>query len=487
MREDLLKTLEPLEPLDLRKCDSLGKILEGMEKCSFGARNVGEVARTITNWIQDDGRKPVVIFEGESDSPLGKVLSHMYFEKKWLRGIFTLHESASWLNSNDHIIVVGEYLEREALLIYQLPHDQVIFINQYERATSGKVRDGYFPNVVFADPTFIVPLLYWTLKERLEGEQIPARRLIGDLNEHRYGGLGNDVVHGAYTWRAMKEAGCRMFVTISGAMTVAQMSLLICDMIEMGLANYISTTGALMAHGLVHSMGLKHYKYNPSVSDEILAAHKLNRVTDTLEPEQNFDHVEEIFNRVFTAWDEQKPLSVINLHQLVGRYLHVNYPSERGILKSAFEHGVPINVPALQDSEIGNDLYTHNKQRLKEGREKIRVDQELDTERLLLLLMTSEKNGIFTIGGGVPRNNTQNGLPLIELMNSRLRLNLPQNLFFYGCRIDPAAMHPGGMSGCTYGENMSWRKMNPRGRFAEIRADATIVWPFLLKFLMETL
>lgn len=487
MQEDTLKTLKPLEPLNLKKCQTVSDIMAGMEKCSFGARNTGEVAHTITNWIQDGGRKPVVIFEGEPDSPLGKLLSHIYFEKKWLRGIFALDECKDLLSQHDRVIVVGEYLERHAYPIYALPDEQVIFINQYEKAKPGKVRDGYFPNVVFSDPSFIMPLLYLTLKERLDGEQISVRRLIGDLNQHRYGGLGNDVAHGAYTWRAMKEAGCRMFVTISGAMTVAQMSLLICDMIEMDLAHYISTTGALMAHGLVHSAGLKHYKYNPAVNDEILADCQLNRVTDTLEPESNLDHVEKIFSRVLTAWDERKPLSVFELHQLVGRYLHEHYPNEHGILKSAFEHDVPVNVPALYDSEIGNDLYTHNQKRFKEGREKIRVDQELDTDTSLLLLTTSAKNGIFTIGGGVPRNNTQNGLPLIELMNSRLGLDLPQNLFSYGCRIDPAAMHPGGMSGCTYAENMSWRKMDPRGRFAEIKADATVVWPFLLKFMMETL
>lgn len=249
---DILKTLEPLEPLDLRKCQTVSDIMAGMEKCSFGARNTGEVARTITNWIQDGGKKPVVIFEGEPDSPLGKLLSHMYFEKKkWLRGIFALDECKDLLSQHDRVIVVGEYLEREASPIYSLPDEQVIFINQYEKAKPGKVRDGYFPNVVFSDPSFIVSLLSWTLRERLDGEKIPVRRLIGDLNEHQYGGLGNDVAYGAYTWRAMKEAGCRMFVTISGAMTVAQMSLLICDMIEMDLAHYISTTGALMAHGLV--------------------------------------------------------------------------------------------------------------------------------------------------------------------------------------------------------------------------------------------
>lgn len=489
--DNMLAALEPLEPLDLRKRKTIGAILEGYEKCSFGARNTGEVAHTITHWIQDGRRKPVVIFEDEPDTRLGQLLRHMYFEKKWLRGIYTLREYAACVHSDDRVIVVGEYLKREAKPIYELPDEQVIFINPYEMAKPGKVRDGYFPNVIFSDPTFIVPLIFWALRERLDGEKISTRRFIDDLNEYQYGGLGNDVAHGAYTWRAMKKAGCRMFVTISGAMTVAQMSLLICDMIDLGLAHYISATGALMAHGLVHSLGLKHYKYNPAVSDTILAAHKLNRVSDTLEDEKNFDHVEDVFSRVFKAWPAEVPLGVIRLHELVGQYLTDHFPDQRGILKSAYAKAVLINVPAFVDSEIGNDKFLYNLWCKYHGKEKIRFDQDEDTKHLLSLLSSSVHNGIINFGGGVPRNNTRNGLPLIELMNVRLKeckgyLPVPQHLFKYSVRIDPAALHIGGMSGSTEEEGISWRKMDPKGTFATMRTDATIAGPIILKFMMET-
>jgi deoxyhypusine synthase len=33
---------------------------------------------------------------------------------------------------------------------------------------------------------------------------------------------------------------------------------------------------------------------------------------------------------------------------------------------------------------------------------------------------------------------------------------------------------------------MSWRKMDTKGRFSEVHADATQVWPFLVKYVMET-
>ena len=64
-----------------------------------------------------------------------------------------------------------------------------------------------------------------------------------------------------------------------------------------------------MAHGLVSSIGLKHYKYNPKYNDTELARRKLNRVTDTLEPETNLDTVEEVIGEVIETIDGSRPIA----------------------------------------------------------------------------------------------------------------------------------------------------------------------------------
>ena len=107
----------------------------------------------------------------------------------------------------------------------------------------------------------------------------------------------------------MRDKNCARFLTVSGAMTVARWISIICDMIEQGLVQAISCTGALMAHGLVSSIGLKHYKYNPKYNDTELARRKLNRVTDTLEPETNLDTVEEVIGKVIEQDRRQSELS----------------------------------------------------------------------------------------------------------------------------------------------------------------------------------
>jgi len=98
--------------------------------------------------------------------------------------------------------------------------------------------------------------------------------------------------------------------------------------------------------------------------------------------------------------------------------------------------------------------------------------------------------GIFTIGGGVPRNWAQQIGPYVDIANVRLGIQIPPPRFQYGVRICPEPVHWGGLSGCTYSEGISWGKFVPvedDGRYAEVYADATLAWPLLMKAVFEEL
>ena len=102
--------------------------------------------------------------------------------------------------------------------------------------------------------------------------------------------------------------------------------------------------------------------------------------------------------------------------------------------------------------------------------------------------MTSAPSaGIWTYGGGVPRNWTQNVSPLIEIYNNRMKGHdkLPMRKYGFGTRCCPDRPHFGHLSGCTYEEGMSWRKFHFNMKQSQIQADATQVEPFLVKYLMD--
>ena len=287
-----------------------------------------------------------------------------------------------------------------------------------------------------------------------------------------------------------RDKDCFVVMTLAGALTVGKMGLVFCDLIESGMVKAIVSTGALMAHGLVEATGRSHFRYDPSKMDDnelFLAGY--NRVYDSLEPETNLDHVEEVVDGILDKWDPQEVVCSYKLHQRVGEYL-VKNTKGRGILKSAYEHKVPVFVPAFSDSELGLDFALNNYARKKEKRPLLRFDPFEDFETFAHTMMATKKMGIFTIGGGVPRNWSQQFGVYAELMARRGYENLPLKRYNYGVRICPEPVHWGGLSGSTYTEAVSWGKFVPPeqgGRFAEVLEDATVALPLVVGAVLERL
>ena len=286
-----------------------------------------------------------------------------------------------------------------------------------------------------------------------------------------------------------RDPDCYTVLTISGAMTVAKMGLVVCDMIEHGMVQAIVATGALMAHGFVEASGLLHFKYDPAMNDEALFERGYNRVYDSLELEKNLDDVEPIVRAVLDACDDGTPWSSVRLHHELGAFL-ARQGGGRGILRSAYEHDVPIYVPAFTDSELGLDFAIHSRRRVRAGRAPLRFDAILDLDDYTAHIEKQKTLAIFTIGGGAPRNWAQQVGPYLDLLHKRAGIGSGMMRFHYGVRICPEPVHWGGLSGCTYSEGVSWGKFVPAsegGRFAEVYADATIVWPMVVKAVLERL
>lgn len=304
----------------------------------------------------------------------------------------------------------------------------------------------------------------------------------------------------AFTGRQLGEAAdvleamardeeCFVVMTLAGAMTVAKQGLIITELIDRGIVNAIVSTGALMAHGLVEATGRAHFRANPDVSDTELYEQGYNRVYDTLEPEQNLDDVQEVVAEVFTAWDHNEVLCSYKLNHAIGAHLAKN-TKERGILKSAYEKGVPVFVPAFSDSELGLDFALNNRLRESTGRHKIRFDPFEDLEHFAATLLRQTRLGIFTIGGGVPRNWSQQFGPFIELRHRRMKENVPLKRYHYGVRICPEPVYWGGLSGSPYSEAISWGKFVPPaegGKFGEVFIDATVGLPIIVAAVVERL
>jgi deoxyhypusine synthase len=232
------------------------------------------------------------------------------------------------------------------------------------------------------------------------------------------------------------------------------------------------------------------------MSDEELFEKGYNRVYDTLEMEANLNYVEEFTSRALDSLRDQDLSSEV-ICRALGKVLADD--GQSGVLRSAYDKGVPVYVPAFTDSELGLDLSTWAmRNAIAAGTPPAqaafavlpRYNPYLDLNSFTRFCLGAEKLGIFTIGGGVPRNWAQEVGPYVDIADHRLGLRFKAPRYHYAVRICPEPTHWGGLSGCTYSEGVSWGKFIPPaegGRFAEVYADATTVWPLLIKAVLEEL
>lgn len=311
--------------------------------------------------------------------------------------------------------------------------------------------------------------------------------MLRQMSRTAFGGrnLGEaaDVLHAMVT-----DPDCFVVLTLSGAMTIGKMGLMITEMIDQGMIQAIVSTGALMCHGLVEQTGHTHFRYDPTWDDQRLYEAGYARVYDTLELESNLDEAEVVMRQVLTAMPTDEPFGSWELNRRLGEYLR-DHTQGRALLRSAADKDVPVYVPAFTDSELGLDLFLFTKVRQMRGEPAPRFNPLRDLENYYTRAAAARHLGVLTIGGGVPRNWAQQVGPLGELMHRRTNGQMGGLMRFrYGVRICPEPAHWGGLSGCTYSEGVSWGKFVPPsegGRFAEVHSDATIAWPVMVRAVLE--
>jgi len=101
-------------------------------------------------------------------------------------------------------------------------------------------------------------------------------------------------------------------------------------------------------------------------------------------------------DHILNEWDAEEVACSWKLHRRIGEYLHKKAPG-RGILKSAYEHNVPIFVPAFSDSELGIDFALHKIARQEEKRPLLRFDPFEDFEKFADTMLATKRMGILTV------------------------------------------------------------------------------------------
>ena len=100
-----------------------------------------------------------------------------------------------------------------------------------------------------------------------------------------------------------------------------------------------------------------------------------------------------------------------------------------------------------------------------------------DFRELTEIIIRSKKTGLFMIGGGVPKNFTQD-----TVVCSEVSFNLPSGMHEWAIQITVADVRDGACSSSTLSEATTWAKVKA-GKQQMIFGEATTILPQLASYL----
>lgn len=276
--------------------------------------------------------------------------------------------------------------------------------------------------------------------------------------------------------KMVTNTDCTTVLTLSGAMVPAGMGELISTLIDLKLIDVLVSTGANIIHDLVDVFTEGgHYLGSSEVDDDDLFKHRINRIYDVFLPEEKYTVAEKnILNIIHELYEEKR------VHTTPSQFLKDlgSKIKKRCIVSLAAQRNIPIFIPAFSDSELALNLIKYSK---REGYE-FQLDVLKDVELFADIIQRSKLSGTFIIGGGTPRNWSQQVFPLLDQIST-----IEEMGYNFSVRIHTATEYDGGLSGCTVSESKSWGKYALESKHISVWCDATIAFPILVTGLLQRL
>lgn len=269
--------------------------------------------------------------------------------------------------------------------------------------------------------------------------------------------------------KMLEDQSCAVILTLAGSIFSAGLKKIVVDMIKNNMVDAIVSTGALIVdQDFFEGLGFRHYQGTQCVNDNELRELMIDRIYDTYIDEDELRvcdmTVAEIANSL-----EPGAYSSREFISEMGQWLVLNEKGEDSVIRTAYEKGVPIFVPAFSDCSAGFGLIHH--QYNTDG-PVVSIDSAKDFLELTKVKMKAGRTGIFMIGGGVPKNFTQDIVVACEV------LDIEAEMHKYAIQVTVADERDGGLSGSTLKEANSWGKVETTYE-QMVFSEATIAVPLI--------
>ncbi len=289
--------------------------------------------------------------------------------------------------------------------------------------------------------------------------------LISEMKECGVLGAGNIGKAAEIVAEMFSDPDYTIFLTLAGPLVPGGMRYIIRDLIDQDYIHAIVTTGANMVHDMVESLGYCHWIGTFNAEDQELKDKDIGRIGDIYIEQNAFKGLEEWIYKTLESIPENKRVKISTTELLFEIGKKISDPNS--ILATAAKKHVPIISPGIFDSIVGFHLWMFGQDK------KMRIDPLLDTHKIVDIVYESKKVGMIILGGGWPKHYALFANTFREGVDRAIQITMDRP-------------EPGGLSGATLKEAISWSKIKPEGKQITVICDATIAFPLIVASALET-
>lgn len=314
------------------------------------------------------------------------------------------------------------------------------------------------------------------LKDTIQHIDIKAHNVAGLVDAmHWMAYSSRDLARAAEIYdRMLRDSDCGVILCLAGSLVSAGLKQVFVDLIRHNMVDAVVSTGAnIVDQDFFEALGFRHYiaeeRLRAGLDDNTLRDLHIDRIYDTLIDEDELRICDETIRSIADSL-EPRPWSSREFLREMGAWLDRQGKARESIVLEAWRKDVPIFCPAFSDCSAGFGLVMHQHER--GDKPKVSIDSVKDFYELTELKIKNKTTAIFMLGGGVPKNFTQD----IVVAAETLGVDVPMHK--YAIQVTVADVRDGALSSSTLKEASSWGKVDTTWE-QMVYSEATIAVPLI--------
>jgi deoxyhypusine synthase len=309
--------------------------------------------------------------------------------------------------------------------------------------------------------------------EHIDIKEHNVVRLVDAMQQMAYS--ARDLYRAAEIYdRMLRDKECGVILCLAGSLVSAGLKQIFVDMVRNRMVDAVVSTGAnIVDQDFFEGLGFRHYladeRFKAGMDDNLLRELHIDRIYDTFIDEDELRICDDT-TRIIADELEPRPHSSREFIREMGAYLAKHGKTKDSLVLAAYEHDVPIFCPAFSDCSAGFGLVAH--QHARGDQPKVSIDSVKDFYELTQLKIKNPTTGILMLGGGVPKNFTQDIVVAADILEEEAPMHK------YAVQVTVADVRDGALSSSTLKEASSWGKVDTTYE-QMVYSEATLALPLI--------